>query len=169
MVIHPPINLISVEELERLTALRCEEGIISLYLSARRQPPHAADRQFLFQFREGLYRFRRRTRDPIWVHAAEREKERIEDYLRWRKPVRGSLVLFSCQPARLWEIFDIDVPVPIFLDVDSTVRTWVLSDVLNQRLMDRQRDGLGAYIEGRSERVGRAWPAGPTGVANSSS
>ena len=125
MVIHRAIKVISFEEVERLSAFRCEDGIVNLYLCARPEPSNAG--RFLSQFRQAFDRFRRRTTNPIWLQAAEREKSRIEDYLRWRRPVRGSLVLYSCQPAHLWEIFDMDIPVPIVLDVGSTARTGILA------------------------------------------
>lgn len=133
MPIQHRFNMISVEELERLTALRCEDGVISLYLCARPQSSNT-EGQFLFQFRQALNGFRRRTKDPTRLHAARREESRIEDYLRWRRPVRGSLALYSCQPARLWEIFDIDIPVPVVFDVASTARTGILLQVLDQQL-----------------------------------
>ena len=131
MVIHRAVSGIFFDEIERLNAIQCAEGIITMYLCARPAPPDA-ERPFLSQFRQALHRFRRRTTDPNWLRAAEREKARIEDYLRWRRPVRGSLVLFSCQPVGLWEIFDIDIRVPIVFDVGPTVRTEILAEMLDE-------------------------------------
>jgi hypothetical protein len=133
VLIQYPINVISFDELERLTAFRCEDGIVSLYLCAQPQSS-GKEGQFLSQFREAFNKFCRRTTDPTRLHAAKRERARIEDYLRWRRAVRGSVALYSCQPAGLWEIFDIDIPVPVVFDVGSTARTGILSQVLDKQL-----------------------------------
>ena len=137
MGIYRATNTISLDQLERLRTVRCEDGIVSLFLYGGEEG--CREGIFLGKFRQALERFLRTTTHSSWRQAARRERGRIEDYLRWRLPVRGGLVLFSCQPVQLWEMFDIDVSSPLLLEVGPTVQTRPLTRLCDSIPADSHR------------------------------
>ncbi|MFQ5968099.1 MAG: Vms1/Ankzf1 family peptidyl-tRNA hydrolase [Acidimicrobiia bacterium] len=121
--------MLTLDELKRIASLSSPEGIVSLYLTI--DPVRGATRgQLLRNFKSALKRFDRRSDSDSWRAAAERERKRIEAYL--KKSTTRGLALFSCEPEDIWEVVELQTPVSNFLDVGSTTRTALLAQILDQ-------------------------------------
>jgi peptide chain release factor subunit 1 len=141
--------MISRKQVERLATLHSDEGILSAYIKIdprlRYEP-----RQPAVKFKGALKRFARRAKDERWLAAAEREKERVLNFLEeWEATGRG-LAIFSCQPANIWEVVQLGVPVPSIVSVDGTTNTGLLVQVLDEYprfvVAIVQRDNASIYI-----------------------
>lgn len=123
--------MLSRQDLARLGALRSDEGIVSVYLSI---DPHLMyDRGHpAAEFKGAAKRLIQRTQDSRWLAVLEREKGRILDFLEGWQPRGRGLVIFSSSPAGIWEVLNLGVPVPSFVDVDATTHTGILAQVLDE-------------------------------------
>ena len=148
--------MLSHKELTRLAALKSEDGILSTYIKV--DPQLMYDRGHpLAQFKGAVKRFTRRANNARRLATLEREKERVLRFLEGWEPSGRGLVIFSCQPAEIWEVLSLDVPVPSFVDADTTTNTAFLVRVLDEypRFVVAlvQRDRARIYIaEQRSAR-----------------
>src|SRR3972149_4048385 len=94
-------------ELERLAQLHSEDGIltvcvgISPWLTYER---HQAEHKF----KGAASRFAR-TADERSLAVLERERHRVLDYLRGWEPHGRALVIFTCEPARVWQTYTLDI------------------------------------------------------------
>jgi peptide chain release factor subunit 1 len=123
--------MISRQELERLAALRSDDGILSVYLKL--DPRLGYDRgQALAKFKGALRRFQRTTRDDALRSVAEREKDRVLAFLEGMKPSGRGLAVFSSQPADIWEVVALDVMVPTTVSANATTNTSLLMQVLDE-------------------------------------
>jgi peptide chain release factor subunit 1 len=123
--------MISRKELERLAALRSDDGILSVYLKL--DPRLAYDRgQAQAKFKGALRRFERATEDEALRSVAEREKDRVLSFLEQLSPSGRGLAVFSSQPADVWEVVSLDVMVPTFVTADTTTNTSLLMQVLDE-------------------------------------
>lgn len=151
-----PQPMLSHKELTRLAALKSEDGILSTYIKV--DPQLMYDRGHpLAQFKGAVKRFTRRANNARRLATLEREKERVLRFLEGWEPSGRGLVIFSCQPAEIWEVLSLDVPVPSFVDADTTTNTAFLVRVLDEypRFVVAlvQRDRARIYIaEQRSAR-----------------
>jgi len=142
-------SVISRKELLRLAALRSEQGILSTYLKL--DPRLTYDRaQHIAKFKGALKRFAREASDPRLLSVAEREKDRVLEFLEAWQPRGRSLVIFSAQPANIWEVVYLDVLLPTFVAVDKTTNTGLLAQVLDEyprfAVAVVQRDHAKVYI-----------------------
>ena len=142
-------SIISRKELLRLAGLRSEQGILSTYLKL--DPRLTYDRaQHIAKFKGALKRFAREASDPRLLSVAEREKDRVLEFLELWQPRGRSLVIFSAQPANIWEVVHLDVLVPTFVTVDKTTNTGLLAQVLDEyprfAVAVVQRDHAKVYI-----------------------
>jgi peptide chain release factor subunit 1 len=142
-------SIISRRELLRLTALRSEDGILSAYLKL--DPRLGYDRaQHMAKFKGALKRFAREAGDPWLLSVAEREKARVLGFLELWQPHGRSLVVFSAQPANIWEVVHLDVLLPTFVTVDRTASTGLLAQVLDEyprfAVAVVQRDHANVYL-----------------------
>lgn len=133
-------------QVEGLARRRAEEGILSVYIKV--DPILGYDvGQPAAKFKGALRRY---TRDAEETERAvlEREKDKVFDYLNYFKPHCRGLALFSCQPAGLWETFDLPVLVPSFVAVARTPQTELLAQLLDDfpRLTVVLVDGAAARI-----------------------
>jgi peptide chain release factor subunit 1 len=143
------LYMILRKDIERLAELKSDHGIVSAYIRLdprlrflRRQP--------VSQFKGALTAAQRQYHGSRWQGALERETPYVLDFLsRWEPSGRG-LVIFSCHPADIWEIFPLDVLVPNLVDVDSTTRTGILLQVLEDLprfvVVVLQRDKARIYV-----------------------
>ena len=137
------------KDIERLAELKSDHGIVSAYIRIdprlrflRHQP--------ISQFKGALTAAQRQYRGGRWEAALERETPYVLDFLsRWEPSGRG-LVMFSCHPANIWEIFPLDVLVPNVVDVDTTTKTSILLQVLENLprfiVVVLQRDKARIYV-----------------------
>jgi peptide chain release factor subunit 1 len=141
--------MISLEEIERLAKLRSEQGILSAYIQldprlrfVRRQP--------LLQFKAALKAAARRVQEARWRAALDRESAHVLHFLSNREPAGRGLVIFSCRPERIWEVLPLNVLVPSFVDVDSSTKTALLTETLEETprfiVAVLQRDKARIYI-----------------------
>lgn len=123
--------MISRKEVERLATLESDEGILSAYI--RVQPQLMYDPgQPVARFKGALKRFVRRAQDDRRLAVAEREKDRVSDFLETWSPAGRGLAVFSSEPAGIWEVVELGVLVPTFVSVDTTTHTGVLTRVLDE-------------------------------------
>ena len=123
--------VMSPEQLERLAALRSDDGILTVYLKL--DPQLRYDRlQASEKFRGALKRFLRGLTDDRWRTVAEREKDRVQRFLETETPSGRGLAIFSSQPAGIWHVVSLDVTVPSFVSADATTNTSLLVQVLDE-------------------------------------
>ena len=124
-------NVISHNELERLASLRSDHGIVSAYVKVN--PSLMRDRTHpLTGFKGSYKRFARRTRSERWLAVAARERTTIIRFLENWQPRGRGLAIFACEPAGLWEVVSLNVPVASLLHVDVTTHTGVLTQILDE-------------------------------------
>ncbi len=133
-------------QVESLARRRAEEGILSVYIKV--DPILGYDvGQAAAKFKGALRRFARDAEETERA-VLERERDKVLDYLkRWEPHCRG-LALFSCQPAGIWETFELPVLVPSFVAVAQTPQTELLAQLLEDfpRLAVALLDGEAARI-----------------------
>jgi peptide chain release factor subunit 1 len=123
--------MISRQHLERLARLKSEHGILTAYI--RMDPRLRFVRwQAATQFKGALKHAERRIRKSRWQDALDRESAQVLDFLSNLEPAGRGLVIFSCRPEGLWEVLSLEIPVPNLVDVDTTTKTGVLAETLNE-------------------------------------
>jgi peptide chain release factor subunit 1 len=141
--------MISRKQVERLAVLHSEEGILSAYIKIdprlRYEPSQPA-----VKFKGALKRFARRAKDERWLAVAEREKDRVLNFLEGLEVTSRGLAIFSCEPAGIWEVAHLGVLVPSLVSVDTTTNTALLVQVLDEYprfvVAVVQRDNASIYI-----------------------
>jgi peptide chain release factor subunit 1 len=123
--------MITHETLHHLEQFHSPEGILSLYL--RIDPQHMDHPGHpLVEFKGLLRRYLERPSAEDGLAAVQREKQRVMDYLQgWVTRGRG-LAIFACEPLGLWEVLNLDNPVPSSLEVDPSPRTGLLRQVMDE-------------------------------------
>jgi peptide chain release factor subunit 1 len=133
-------------QVESLARRRAEEGVLSVYIKV--DPILGYDvGQPVAKFKGALRRFARDATEAERA-ALEREKDKVLDYLKsWEPHCRG-LALFSCQPAGIWQTFELPVLVPSFVAVAHTAQAELLAQLLEDfpRLAVALLDGSAARI-----------------------
>lgn len=123
--------MITRKELERLAEIESDQGILSTYVPV--DPKRMYDRRHpAAEFKNALRRFEERTHDARWLSVAEREKHKVLKFFESWKPRGRGLVIFSSQPASIWEVVSLDVSVNSLVDVDTTTRTGMLARILDE-------------------------------------
>ena len=123
--------MISRKELERLAALRSDEGVLSVYLKMDPQLRYDPN-QAAAKFKGALKRFQHTTADENLASVAEREKGRVLRLLEQGPPSGRGLAIFSSQPSDIWEVVPLDVMLPTYVSVDTTTNTSLLMQVLDE-------------------------------------
>jgi len=141
--------MISRQDLERLAALKSDDGIVSAYV--RIDPKLVYDRQaHAAQFKGAVRAFLRANKNGWRQAVLERESGRILKYLEDHLPAGRGLALFASGPAGLWEVIPLDVPVPSFVDVGPTPSIEVLARILDEyprlAIAIVQRDAARIYL-----------------------
>lgn len=122
--------MLSRSELERLAALKSDEGILSAYIKI--DPNLGYDRtQASAAFKGAAKRFLRSADDRA-RKIFEREKDRIQKHLDAWVPKGRSLVIFTSAPSDLWEVLNLDVALPTALIANRTTYTAMLSRLLDE-------------------------------------
>lgn len=138
--------MLSRSELERLAALKSDEGILSVYI--RIDARLGYDRtQASAAFKGASKRFLR-TADDRSRQIFEREKDRIQKYLDTWSAKGRALVIFASLPAELWEVLNLDVGLPTALITSRTTYTAMLS-----RLLDEYPRMAVALLDGDAARI----------------
>lgn len=140
--------MIQYQDVQRLERFHSTQGIVSLYLKIESNLMHERDHPMV-QLKGMTKRFVDGQADPWKIEAFNREKDRLMSYLLdWTIKGRG-LAIFACAPLRLWEVVNLDVPVPSTVEVDTTPRTKPLLQVLDEHprfmLVVVQRDHASLY------------------------
>jgi hypothetical protein len=151
--------MISQSELERLAAIQSADGILSVYLHMN--PSLAYDRDYLLtQFKSAVTAFLRSKDTPQVKEVIEREERRVLDFLRGWEPHERGLVIFSGEPAGIWEVITLDVGVPTFVNVDTAPDTAILAQVLAEYpricVVILERDHANIYEVVRGQWIERA-------------
>jgi peptide chain release factor subunit 1 len=141
--------MISREDLDRLAARESEEGIVSVYIGIepRMRYERSQDEK---KFRGAVKRFLRRNDNEFARTAVEREEERVVEFLQRGEAGGRGIALFVSTPAGIWEVFELAVRVPSFVDADVTPNTAVLSRIVDEYprfvVAIVQRDRAAIYI-----------------------
>lgn len=123
--------MISRKELERLAALKSDDGIVSVYIGI--EPRLRYDRgQHEKKFRGAVKRALRRTENGFARAAIEREEQRIVEFLRGAEPGGRGLAVFASTPAGVWEQFELPERIPTFVDVDVSPNTALLARIVDE-------------------------------------
>jgi peptide chain release factor subunit 1 len=122
--------MISRPELERLAALKSDDGILSVYIKIDPQLAYARQ-QPLAGFRSA-YAALLRTAGADQKAILEREKPKIESFLGpWEQKGRA-LVIFSSTPAGIWEVLNLNVALPTWVAAGPGADTAVLTRLLDE-------------------------------------
>jgi peptide chain release factor subunit 1 len=121
---------ITRQEIERLAQLRAEAGILSA--SIKIDPRLGYERNQPDQKFKGAYSRFLRTADEVARGVAERERDRVLEFLRGWQPRGRGLVIYSSTPAGIWEVHPLRVMVPTWVSVANTPDTAFLARVLNE-------------------------------------
>ncbi len=146
--------MISRKDLERLAALKSDEGIVSAYV--RIDPKLVYDRQaHAAQFKGAVRAYLRGKDGDHRAAALERESGRILKLLEDTPPNGRGVAVFACGPAGIWEVLTLRVTVPSFVDVGPTPSIEVLTRILDEypRLAVAvvQRDHARIYLSDQRE------------------
>jgi peptide chain release factor subunit 1 len=140
------VGMLSRSELERLAALKSDDGILSVYIKV--DPNLGYDRtQASAAFKGATKRFLR-TADDRARQIFEREKDRVQKHLDAWVPKGRSLVIFTSTPADLWEVLNLDVALPTALIANRTTYTAMLA-----RLLDEYPRMAVALLDGEEARI----------------
>lgn len=123
--------MITRQELAGLAALRHEEGIVSAFVAYRARLMHQRSHPAT-GFKSAAKRFLQKSSDARWKAALEREEGRVLAALDQRKPEGRGIVFFACEPAGLWEVRTLAVPIPTFVTVETTPHTALLAQILDE-------------------------------------
>lgn len=141
--------MITREDVHRLEKNCCAEGIVSLYLRVEMNLMSEPD-QMQVRFKSMSARYLGEPEHERWAAALEREKGRILKFLDGWIVKGRTLVIFAATPINLWEVYVLDVPIPTALAVDTTPRTKLLLQVLDEypRFVAAvvQRDQASIYV-----------------------
>jgi len=141
--------MISRQDLERLAKVKSDHGILSAYV---RLDPRLrfVRRQAVAQFKGAFKAAQRRIQEGRWQDALEREGSHVLNFLSNWKPAGEGLVIFSCRPDSLWEVLPLEFPVPNHVDIDTTTKTGILAQSLDEVpgfvIAVLQRDKARIYI-----------------------
>jgi len=141
--------MISHEDVKRLAQLSTEEGIVSAYITV--DPGRMYDRRHpLAEFKGALKAYERRAPDARWRVVLDRERDRIARYLETWNPRGRGLAIFASRPAGVWEVLQLDVPVPTLIEVGTAPSTTLLAQVLDEHapfvVAIVQRDKARLYV-----------------------
>lgn len=138
--------MLSRSELERLAALKSDEGILSVYI--RIDPNLGYDRgQVSAAFKGATKRFLR-TADDRSRQIFEREKNRVQKHLDNSATKGRALVIFTSEPAGIWEVLNLDVALPTAILANRTTYTAMLT-----RLLDEYPRMAVALLDGEEARI----------------
>lgn len=138
--------MLSRSELERLAALKSDDGILSVYIKV--DPNLGYDRtQASAAFKGATKRFLR-TADDRARQILEREKDRVQKHLDTWSPKGRALVIFTCEPTDIWEVLNLDVALPTTLLANRTTYTAMLA-----RLLDEYPRMAVALLDGDEARI----------------
>ena len=123
--------MISRQDLERLAKVKSDHGILSAYV---RLDPRLrfVRRQAVAQFKGAFKAAQRRIQEGRWQDALEREGSHVLNFLSNWEPAGEGLVIFSCRPDSLWEVLPLEFPVPNHVDIDTTTKTGILAQSLDE-------------------------------------
>lgn len=117
-------------ELERLAALKSDEGILSVYIKI--DPAMGYDRgQAASKFKGASKRFLR-SADQRAREIHDREAPRVQKHLDNWQPKGRSIVIFTSGPADIWELLNLDVALPTYVLANRTTHTAMLSRLLDE-------------------------------------
>jgi peptide chain release factor subunit 1 len=141
--------MISRKDLEGLASLKSEHGILTAYIQLNPRLRFLRQ-QAATQFKGALKAAQRRYRESRWQEALDRESSKVLGFLLNREPDGRGLVIFSCQPDSIWEVLPLELTVPNLVDVDTTTKTGLLAQTLEEipRLIVVvvQRDSARIYV-----------------------
>jgi peptide chain release factor subunit 1 len=123
--------MISREDLERLAKLKSNHGILTAYI---RLDPRLrfVRQQAASQFKGALKAAQGRIQESRWQDALERESSHVLNFLSNWEPEGRGVVIFSCRPESLWEVLRLEIPVPNHVDIDTTTKTGILAQTLDE-------------------------------------
>jgi peptide chain release factor subunit 1 len=146
----------SDRDLRRLARFRSPRGVLSLYLSF---DPSAGERRDLHAVAiDALHALGGTARESIEGRLDE-EQRRVVGFLREDFALAGrGVAIFSCQPRNLWEVFQLQVPLPALARFAERPVVAPLAAVLDDyeryavALVDKDRARLLHVYLGRVER-----------------
>jgi flagellar biosynthesis chaperone FliJ len=103
--------MISKEEIERLAQVRSESGVASAYVGISPRFMYDLDHH-ITQAKSALKRAERQLTRSEWREALTREGERILQFLETWQPRGRGIVIFSSEPANIWEVVPLEMYVP---------------------------------------------------------
>jgi hypothetical protein len=96
--------------LRRLARLRSPEGVLSVYLSL--PPPGGERRDLRAALDDVLSPLGKLSLDEEQRARLDEERELVKEYIQRGFELHGrGVIVFSCRPRRLWEVFQLQVPV----------------------------------------------------------
>jgi peptide subunit release factor 1 (eRF1) len=116
-------------DIERLAKLKSDHGILTAYIPMDPRLRFVRQ-QAVSQFKGALKAAQERLRGTRWQDALDRESDQVLNFLSSSEPAGRGLVLFSCRPAALWEVLELEFLVPNFVDIDTTTKTGILAQTL---------------------------------------
>jgi peptide chain release factor subunit 1 len=144
--------MISRQDVERLAKLKSDHGILTAYIPLDPRLRFVRQ-QAASQFKGALKAAQRRLQGDRWHEALDRESSHVLDFLSNSEPAGRGLVIFSCRPESIWEVLAVEFPVPNFVDIDTTTKTGLLAQSMEQVprfiVAVLQRDKSRIYVVGQ--------------------
>lgn len=123
--------MISHQDLERFAKLKSDHGILTAYIPLDPRLRFVRQ-QAASQFKGALKAAQRRVQEGRWQECLDRESSHVLDFLSNSEPMGRGLVIFSCRPESIWEVLPLEFPVPNFVDIDTTTKTGILAQSMEE-------------------------------------
>jgi peptide chain release factor subunit 1 len=122
--------MIDQRDIERLAAMRIEEGVLSASIKLDPQLGFQRD-QAERKFKGGFRRAVRAAGDAERT-ILERERDRVLGYLKDARPQGRAVVIYSSEPGGLFEVVELDVMVPTQVTAGTTPDTTTLTRIIDE-------------------------------------
>jgi peptide subunit release factor 1 (eRF1) len=150
-------SFISPELVEQLVTFRSEAApVLSVYLNTT--PERQTRRAFRIAFRDLVQQLEAQiAHDEERRKALRREAEKVQRFLETYEPHGRGLVIFSCQPAGFWQVYQLPRPVLDNVVFDTSPYVRPLLDILDEyeryavALVDKERARLFSIYLGQIE------------------
>ena len=122
--------MITRSELERLAALRTDDGIVTAYIKV--DPRLSYERNQPEMKFKGAFSRARRDADERGKEILDRERDRILRHLADWKQEGAGIVIFASTPADIWEVVLLNAAVPSWVSAGNSSDTSLLARTMEE-------------------------------------
>jgi peptide chain release factor subunit 1 len=122
--------MINRDLIERLIKMRTPDGVLTATIKL--DPRLSYDRsQAAAKFKSAYSRAARRA-EATELSVLRREHDRVLEYLRRFEPDGRGIIIYSSEPAGIWEVVFLDITVPTYVTAGATPDTTVLANIIDE-------------------------------------